>query len=165
MARGRGVWVLAVLLGALAGCDKDDGGGKSKSREAESNEKAAPAEPAAPPAPKVEGAWTGRWQSASHKGHGGGLDCVAKQTGPDTWTATFTAEFGRTKAYTIPLEGKRDGDAVRFGSEVDIGKEKGEGKFTWTGKATATEFSGTYEGGGDKGTFSMQRKQEDKAKE
>jgi len=103
----------------------------------------------------VAGKWTGRWESATHKGHGsGGLNCVVKEAAKHAWTAVFTAEFGKTKAYNVELDGTPAGDHVDFGGTIDLGKEDG-GLFKWTGRATPREFSGTYEGGGDKGTFKM----------
>lgn len=112
-----------------------------------------------PPAPsnmpQVSGAWAGRWDS-SHPGHGGGLKCVVKEAGPQKWDAVFTAEFGPTKSYNVKLEGKPGDGAVLFGGKVDLGANDG-GVFTWTGKATATEFTGKYEGGGDTGVFKMAR--------
>jgi hypothetical protein len=107
--------------------------------------------------PNVTGKWSGRWESAGHPGHGGGLNCVATESGPQKWAAVFTAEFGQTKAYDVKLEGKPGSGVVLFGGSVDLGKKDG-GIFTWTGQASQTEFTGKYEGGGDTGTFKMTRK-------
>jgi hypothetical protein len=114
--------------------------------------------------PAVTGEWSGRWESTAHKGHGGGLKCTAAEGDKGTWKATFTAEFGRVKDYKIELTGKLDGKKVAFGGEVNIGNEAGEGVFKWTGSADEKEFTGEYEGGGDKGTFKMTRpeKKQDK---
>ena len=112
-------------------------------------------------APQVTGKWMGTWESAGHKGHGGGLNCEATEAGPQKWAATFTATYGPTKSYQVKLEGKLVEGAVVFGGTVDLGKADG-GEFKWSGKATATAFTGKYEGGGDTGTFSMVRAPEQK---
>jgi hypothetical protein len=106
--------------------------------------------------PQVSGSWAGRWESGGHPGHGGGLKCVVKEAGPQKWDAVFTAEFGPIKDYNVKLEGRPGDGAVLFGSNVDLGAKDG-GIFKWTGKATATEFTGKYEGGGDTGSFKMTR--------
>ena len=138
----------AFALLALSGCDeKQDDPDRDDPR---------PPKPQAKPA--LPSNWEGRWESAGHPGHGGGLSCVTKETAAEEWSATFSAEFGRVKDYAVVLKGKRDGEKVVFGGAVDIGKEKGEGLFKWKGAANATEFRGDYEGGGDKGTFLMKPK-------
>ena len=106
---------------------------------------------------QVAGKYSGRWESGTHKGHGGGLDCLVTEAGAGKWDAVFTAEFGKIKDYKIKLEGKPEGSKVVFGGKVDLGKDDG-GIFTWTGHADEKEFIGQYEGGGDKGTFKMARK-------
>ena len=145
--------LLLVAVLALHGCDRN-------CAEEKQIPPAAPAPvtvAASPAAPAVSGKWTGRWESSTHKGHGGGgLICNAKETAPGEWSAVFTAEFGKVKDYPMTLKGKSEGDKVVFGGEIDLGKEDG-GVFTWTGRATATEFTGEYSGGGDKGTFKMAR--------
>ena len=143
--------VCAALL--CTGCDKDQQK-EEKTTPPAASEANAPAEK---PAPTVTSHWSGRWQSNKAKEHAGGLTCEAAAKADGEWEATFTAEFGRTKAYKIPLKGKREGDKVVFGGEVNIGAEKGEGVFKWTGHADEKEFVGEYEGGGDKGTFKMER--------
>jgi len=152
MSRFSPIAVLALALILLTGCDKK-GNNEEKSAEAPKPVEAMP-EPAKP---QVTGSWDGRWESSGHKGHGGGLKCEATETAKGEWTAVFTAEFGRVKDYKVELKGKQEGDKVVFGGEVNIGKEKGEGVFKWSGQADGKEFSGVYEGGGDKGTFKMTR--------
>ena len=44
---------------------------------------------ASPAAPQVTGKWMGTWESAGHKGHGGGLNCEAIEAGPQKWAAMF----------------------------------------------------------------------------
>lgn len=106
--------------------------------------------------PKVSGKWEGRWETEGPGGHGGGLKCVAVEDGPNKWTATFTAEFGKIASYNIKLDGKPGDGAVVFGGKVDLGI--GDlGIFNWTGRATETEFTGKYVGTSDKGTFKMTR--------
>ena len=131
--------LIASLLLA-AGCDKKRSDGV----------------PAQAKLPEITGKWSGRWESGKHKGHGGKLDCGVTKSGENEWGAVFTAEFGKIKDYKIALKGKPAGDKVLFGGEVDLGKDDG-GVFKWSGEATANEFAGKYEGGGDTGTFSMRR--------
>lgn len=149
-----------VALLCITGCDKKDHDEektvKEKPKEKSKAQKDAK-EIKAPTKPLVTGNWEGRWESTKHPGHGGGLKCVAAESTKDEWTATFTAEFGRTKDYKIELKGKLDGEKVAFGGEVNIGKDKGEGVFKWTGHASEKEFTGDYDGGGDVGTFKMSR--------
>lgn len=144
---GRIICILtATAVGAFSGCNKDN----------ESSESAPPAEKKAESLPKVDGKWSGRWESETHKGHGGGLTCDAVESGKQKWEATFTAEFGKTKEYKVKLDGKPGDGKVVFGGKVDLGKDDG-GEFTWTGRATETEFSGEYESSNDKGSFKMKR--------
>ena len=119
--------------------------------------------PSAPPAnavpapsnmPLVTGKWTGRWTTTN--GHGGGLTCETKETGPNKWEALFVAEFGYIGRYSVKLEGKPGNGEVLFGGKVDLGLGDA-GIFNWTGKANATEFTGEFEGGGEKGSFKMTR--------
>lgn len=151
---------LGVALVCITGCDKKDHDeektAKEKPKEKPKAEKEAK-EIKAPAKPLVTGNWDGRWESTKHPGHGGGLKCVAVESAKDEWTATFTAEFGQSKDYKIELKGKQQGDHVAFGGEVNIGKDKGEGVFKWTGSATEKDFTGEYDGGGDVGTFKMTR--------
>ena len=158
---------LAAVLVALTGCCPESRSGCSCNMGTDSatatqmspveppSIKAAPV-PIASVMPQVSGKWTGRWESGGHPGHGGGLRCEATEGGAQKWAAVFTAEFGATKAYDVKLEGKPGDGAVLFGGKIDLGVKDG-GVFTWTGSATATEFSGKYEGGGDTGTFKMNR--------
>src|SRR6185295_6094191 len=60
--------------------------------DAKANSTAVPPTPVVPLAkmPQVSGAWEGKWAS-SQPGHGGGLKCVVKESGPNKWDAVFTA--------------------------------------------------------------------------
>ena len=156
---------VAFTLIGMTGCHSDcDCVPESAGAHAAPKEEAPAPKPSAtasPAAPQVTGKWMGTWESAGHKGHGGGLNCEAIEAGPQKWAATFTASYGPTKSYQVKLEGKLVDGAVIFGGTVDLGKADG-GNFTWTGKATATAFTGKYEGGGDTGTFAMVRAPENK---
>jgi hypothetical protein len=141
------VVVISMLAVALTGCNNGNESGESAPPPEKSGKKEQL---------QVAGKWSGTWESSGHKGHGGGLTCEAIESGKQKWEATFTAEFGKTKAYKVKLEGKPGDGKVVFGGKVDLGKDDG-GEFTWTGQATATDFTGEYDGGGDKGSFKMTR--------
>ena len=153
---------LAIVLAALTGCCPESrcGGGcgcdAGADSAAASPTATAPIFPQVTVMPQVAGKWAGRWESGGHPGHGGGLRCEATEAGAQKWAAVFTAEFGATKPYEVKLEGKPGDNAVLFGGKIDLGVKDG-GVFTWTGSATAMEFLGKYEGGGDTGTFKMSR--------
>jgi hypothetical protein len=148
---------LAMILLALSGCDKDrdekENKHESHSADARTSEKYRKIA-----APNVSGKWVGTWTSGKDKSHGGALSCEATEKNKNEWEAVFTAEYGKTSKYNVLLKGKPEGDKVAFGGKVDLGKEPGGGVFTWTGRATETEFTGEYEGGGDTGSFKMTRK-------
>jgi hypothetical protein len=152
MKSGSAIFALSVVL-ALAGCDKNRD--EKESRHGDANKGTAEKYGKAN-VPSVAGSWTGSWESTKNKGHGGGLSCVATEKSKNEWEAVFTAEYGKTSSYNVNLKGKPDGEKVVFGGKVDLGEKSGV--YTWTGRATATEFTGEYEGGGDSGTFKMTRK-------
>jgi hypothetical protein len=139
--------VTVIAVATLAGCNNDDDCDCPQAVETAV---------AVAKVPEVTGKWTGRWESETHKGHGGGLTCEAVESGKDKWEANFTAEFGKTKSYKVKLEGTPGDGKVVFGGKVDLGKDDG-GEFTWTGRATETEFSGEYQSTEDKGSFKMTR--------
>lgn len=149
-----GFYFAAVLCAlVLAGCDKDrdEKENKHEGRKADKT-----ADKYVKQAPNVAGKWSGTWESSKNKGHGGGLSCEAAEKNKNEWEAVFTAEYGKTSTYNVNLKGKPEDGKVVFGGKVDLGKDHG-GEFTWTGRATATEFTGEYEGGGDIGSFKMKR--------
>src|SRR3954468_13983638 len=86
--------LFAIAVASLSGCNKD-----------EDCDSPPPAVEKKSTVPQVAGHWTGRWESETHKGHGGGLTCEAVESGKDKWEANFTAEFGKTKSYKVKLEG------------------------------------------------------------
>jgi len=152
-----GTYLLAAMLTlVLLGCDKD-----RDEKEKKHDDRSAPASTAEKysrnATPNVSGKWVGTWESTKNKGHGGGLSCEATEKSKNEWEAVFTAEYGKTSSYNVNLKGKAEEGKVVFGGKVDLG-EKGGGVFNWTGRATATEFTGEYEGGGDTGSFKMARK-------
>ena len=134
------VLTLVVALSLLSGCDRDcccnSDAAPAATVPSAVAPKEAPPKSAAPSLPQVAGKWEGKWASAGHPGHGGGLKCEAKESGAQKWEAVFTAEFGQTQSYNVKLDGKPGDGKVLFGGSVDLGP--GGGVFTWTGDANAT---------------------------
>lgn len=129
--------VAIALLCALvlAGCATTDGGGGADT---------------------VSGYFEGNWYGPNADKPLGELNCTAMKSGADAWDAVFAATFGGFGEYEVPLEGKRDGDKVVFGGEMDLGELQG-GVFTWNGEIVGDEFNGSYTSKMISGTFRMKR--------
>jgi hypothetical protein len=140
---------LAVALCALSGCYHE-------CCETQSPPPPAPVVSAPVPVEAKPALFTGKWQGTwkSGGGHGGPLSCVATEIGPLKWDAVFTVKLLLTLSYPVKLEGKPGKDSVLFGGTVDLGPA---GPFTWSAEANGTEFNGKYDGGGDKGGFTLKR--------
>ncbi len=106
-------------------------------------------------APNVAGRWAGTWESIRNKGHGGTVSCDALEKSENEWTAVIYAEYGPEMKFNIDLKGICEDGKVVFDGKLDLGEE--QGIYTWTGAATAAEFSGSYKGPGENGIFKMTR--------
>lgn len=104
----------------------------------------------------VTGKWEGDWYIQKMPKPGGKLKCDVERIARNEWKAIFEAEFGQTAAYKVELMGKREGDKVVFGGDVDLGAASG-GVFTWTGEADGTKFNGKYSSKLYGGHFEMDR--------
>jgi len=111
---------------------------------------------ASEPLPKVVDKWIGFWESNQHPGMTGELKCDVSEPSTRHWTAVFTTNFRLTYTHEINLEGRSGIGKILFVGKCSLGEKDGE--FVWTGEATPTEFTGTYSGHGDTGTFRMMRK-------
>lgn len=100
--------------------------------------------------------WAGTWQS-NEPGHNGDLYCSVDQVSDQQWQAQFTGYCGRYFAYDITMQGYREGDAIVFKDQVDLGESDG-GVYEWTGRIEGEQFKGQYESlAGKQGTFTMAR--------
>ena len=112
------------------------------------------------PPPGIDGAWIGWWKS--DEGHGGGeMRCLVSTafTGaPDDYRAFFKARFWgfMTQEYLVMLRGEREGGAVVFTGEEDLGPVAG-GEYWYEGRITEDVFDCSYRSGGDHGTFRLER--------
>ncbi len=104
----------------------------------------------------VSGAWEGNWYLTNMPKPGGKLTCTVERTERNQWKAVFVAEFGQTASYKVELLGKREGDKVAFGGDVDLGATSG-GVFHWSGQADGEKFTGQYASKFYTGTFEMKR--------
>jgi dienelactone hydrolase len=103
--------------------------------------------------------WSGTWKS-EEPGHGGELQCVARQLDERNWKAHFTGYCNRQFAYEVEMKGRTDGDKVRFEGEADLGEKDG-GVYKWTGAIAGDTFAGQYtSASGKKGEFRMTREKE-----
>ena len=114
----------------------------------------AAAEP--PPAATLTGNWTGTWTDAREAyGHNGGdFTCIAVETKPGTWRASFS--LGTTKTFDVELSGRTINGEIRFDTTADLGKF--HGVYTLKGTVKEDAFAGDYSGKDELGTFKMTRK-------
>jgi hypothetical protein len=113
--------------------------------------------------PSPEGAWGGTWRSDKNR-HSGALRCLVRRPSETDskqklWEFRYHARF-----FGVMSSEFTTAQPVR---EVAPGRLVSKGDWTlpkWAGGAyhyeieiTATDFKGTYKGGGDHGTFSMKR--------
>jgi DNA-binding transcriptional ArsR family regulator len=113
-------------------------------------------------APRIEGAWTGRWEPTSaanaSTARGKGrkeIVCVVQSRG-GSWQATFEGESGHPYRYAVEMEGRLVGGAVLFKGSTDLGEENG-GVFDLLGRATDDQFVGYYSSAHYTGVFSLRR--------
>lgn len=105
--------------------------------------------------PNVAGKWAGTWESIKNKGNGGTVSCDAVMKGDNEWAAVILAEYGPEMKFNINLNGVCEENKVVFDGKLDLGEE--QGVYTWSGSASADEFSGAYKGPGENGVFKMTR--------
>lgn len=100
----------------------------------------------------VMGNWKGNWQN---DGEGEGeLSAQIIALGNGKYHGVFTASYGKTSSYHVPMEGNVKGDAVTFEGRVDLGSDHG-GVFEWTGEVREGDFLGKYTSKKDRGRFEM----------
>lgn len=141
-----------VELGRAAGSPKARGRGRRKSPGSDQ-----------PPAPHVEGRWTGQWQpsgaanASTARGQGRSeIVCAVESRGGGIWHATFEGESGHAYKYSVEMRGRQEGDAVLFKGSADLGEQNG-GVFDWLGRATEEQFVGYYSSAHYTGVFSLKR--------
>jgi hypothetical protein len=104
----------------------------------------------------LSGTWSGTWTDARESyGHNGGdFTCVAVESKPGTWRASFS--LGATKTFDVELSGKTINGEIRFDTTADLGKF--HGVYTLKGTIKGDAFTGDYSGKDELGTFKMTRK-------
>lgn len=153
-------WIMALLaLGLVSGCS---GTGRSASSSASASKADAVCDiaPDAPRQPQRETStqWSGTWTDHRRENYGGDLHCEAEKVGDNRWEARFFGHCGYDYSYEVELIGEKDGAAVRFSGEVDLG-EAGGGVYNWVGHMLGQEFAGEYTTArGKAGSFHMTRR-------
>ena len=121
-------WLIVLAIGTLPGCGQTS-----------------------PPAAL---SWVGTW-AAEEPAHGGELRCSLNQLDGERWEGKFTGYCDRQFAYEVAMQGRRDGSAIQFNGEADLGEKDG-GVFRWTGRIVGEEFVGEYHStAGKTGKFQM----------
>jgi len=106
------------------------------------------------PAASPDLSWEGTW-AAAPDGHGGELRCVLVPLEGEKWQGKFTGYCSNQFAYEVQMEGRRDGAAILFKGEADLGEKDG-GVYRWTGQIKGQEFLGEYNStSGKTGKFEM----------
>jgi dienelactone hydrolase len=102
--------------------------------------------------------WNGTWEGKDKGSHGGELTCVARPIDGTNYVATFSGKCGDYFSFDIEMNGKKDGDKVKFAGEVDLGEKNG-GVYRWNGEQAGAVFTGEYETAqGKKGVFELKLK-------
>lgn len=106
----------------------------------------------------LAGSWAGTWTDSrkEYSGSGGNFTGVCSELEAGKWDCTFSIAKGRD--FKVVLSGKVGSDQIVFNHSVDLGKY--QGVYTFKGSVTREAFTGEYEGPGERGTFTMKRKQQ-----
>jgi len=111
------------------------------------------------PADGLEGRWEGRWRSEA-SGHNDALRCLITHAGSSNYVARFHAKFRAvfrvSFGYTVPLAVEKKTNEFLFEGSADLGSLAG-GRYTYTGRATTTNFFSSYDSKYDHGVFEMTR--------
>ena len=104
----------------------------------------------------VMGNWKGSWKN---EGEGeGDLSAQIIALGDGKYHGVFTASYGKTSIYQVPMAGETKGASVTFSGAVDLGADQG-GVFEWTGEVREGAFHGKYTSKKDRGRFDMKHVQ------
>src|SRR5262249_50348587 len=87
-------------------------------------------------------AWEGTWEAAEPV-HGGELRCTLQAQEKGQWQGKFTGYCSNQFAYEVQMQGRRDGEAILFEGEANLGEKDG-GIYHWTGRIAGAEFTGQY---------------------
>lgn len=104
----------------------------------------------------IEGRWQGHWKS-EQDGHTGALLCVIRQTGPQTYEASFNATYASIFqfAYDAKLNGRPAGDRVYLSGDQDLGWPVYT--YHYAGMASPTQLYCAYHARDDHGFFALAR--------
>src|SRR5712671_4181133 len=109
-----------------------------------------------PRAADFSGAWKGSWLSEVN-GHHGRLRCIVTRLDQGHYRARYKATYWKILrfGYAVDMQAEQtSGGACEFQGEADLGWWGG-GVYHYSGHATPTNFSSTYESKYDHGTFQM----------
>ena len=111
-----------------------------------------------------EGAYSGRWTSASHPGGGGNLRCILTQVDASDLRADFHATWhGLSSSHTVVLHTtsasrKKSGGGVRaFEGTSKLRTIIGAGDYTCKGTLDHRVMQACYDATYDRGTFELHR--------
>lgn len=102
----------------------------------------------------VMGNWKGNWKNDDEGS--GDLSAQIIALGDGRYQGIFTASYGETSKYQVPMQGETKNNAVMFEGRVDLGADQG-GVFQWTGEVREGTFEGRYTSKKDRGRFEMKR--------
>jgi hypothetical protein len=110
----------------------------------------------APDTSKAVGEWSGNWVDTwQYKGQGGKLSCSLTADKEGAVRAVFKAPGFMKDPVTVTIKLKPDGDALKGGGSVELGKPAGV--MTFTLKLSGEKFTGEYTAEGERGTFELAR--------
>ena len=111
-----------------------------------------------------EGAYSGRWTSASHPGGGGDLRCILTQVNARDLRADFHATWhGFSSSHTVvlqtsPAARKKPGGSMRaFEGTSKLRTIIGAGDYTCQGTMSNQVIQACYDATYDRGTFELHR--------
>jgi len=105
----------------------------------------------------LSGEWTGSWNDSrkEYSSSGGNFSGICAETEPGKFNCTF--HISKDRCFKVILAGKPVGDEIVFNTSVSLGDF--HGVYAFKGRVTRDDFSGEYEGPGERGTFTMKRKE------
>jgi hypothetical protein len=105
----------------------------------------------------VTGRWKGSWKS-DKSGHSGGLRCVARKTGDDSYRCHFDATYALLLRFGYMMDMTADvrEDVTYVAGEQDLGKSYG-GLYEYEGESDGKTFRLNYKTNNDYGHFTLKR--------
>ena len=109
------------------------------------------------PVEGIEGRWEGHWVSHVN-GHKGALRCLVSKEPDGTYKTRFHAKYRRILrfGYTVMMDVHQTNSVTSFQGAADLGWYAG-GEYQYSGRASETNYSATYQSKSDNGVFEMKR--------